>query len=49
MIRVCTKMLKFFHIKARAVFIGKFSVAVDCSIWELFQKCKNNLKIFIGK
>ena len=30
-----------FHIKARAVFIGEFAMAVDSSIWELFPKCLN--------
>ena len=32
MIRVCTKVLQLFHVKARAVLIGKFSVSVNSGI-----------------
>ena len=33
--------LQFLHIKTRAVFVGKFSMAVNGGIRKLFQKCLN--------
>ena len=35
MIRVCTKVLQIFHVKARTILVGEFAMSVNSGVWVL--------------